>query len=418
MLANIEKRNVFLRYIIGKIVAEDSDFPLRQEMLDFFIECTGGKAYKYRSFDKKGYAISNLISGTLHCSPPSSFNDPFDCKIGLDIQSLLISKCGLQKERIFTIFQKFLLVYKGVANINDCTPPEKAVIEHWLGSNAIRNLLSDEVHFYTEQDLFAYIFRNPDVVTDFLCGAVTDSAVSKALNASRKSVSSVVANIVTNAQIQFSEKISFSDIAKFNGITADADEISLAAILIGSLDPEKYEDVLKIQAAYEQLEIRLEEDFEKLFLVGCLADDYRNRLMWSHYADEHKGFCLEYDYSTGEQLSTVPFPVAYTAERVKMPWEAFLETSTEKKAFATNVMMQALLSKDDAWAYESEWRILIRNTENANLKMPRISCIYVGALCEEKHREELKEIAARLRIPIKQMVIDRGEYALHATEMK
>ena len=89
---SIEERNEFLRYIINKTVVEGDNNLLQQEMYDFFIKCTGGKVYKYRYFDKKRYAIDSLKTGTIHCSPPSAFNDPYDCKIGLDIQSLLIAK--------------------------------------------------------------------------------------------------------------------------------------------------------------------------------------------------------------------------------------------------------------------------------------------------------------------------------------
>lgn len=47
-----------------------------------------GKLYKYRSFDKNEYALVNLNDGTLHCSKPSEFNDPFDCKIGITFNSI------------------------------------------------------------------------------------------------------------------------------------------------------------------------------------------------------------------------------------------------------------------------------------------------------------------------------------------
>ncbi|TOQ62498.1 hypothetical protein CGG93_22215, partial [Vibrio parahaemolyticus] len=31
------------------------------------------------------------------------------------------------------------------------------------------------------------------------------------------------------------------------------------------------------------------------YLFFCLADKPDNNLMWSHYANSHKGFCLEWD---------------------------------------------------------------------------------------------------------------------------
>lgn len=387
-------------------------------MYDFFIKCTGGKVYKYRYFDKKRYSIASLKTGTLHCSPPSAFNDPYDCKIGLDIQSLLIAKSGLEEELVSQLFQDFLSVYTGQTSIDNYTPAEQAAIMYWLESDAIKALLANADSFHTEQDLVKNIFSNPDIIIDILRGAISDSEFSNALEMSRQSVASMMANIAHHGTDQLSENMSFSDVVKLSGYSADVDEIALTATLSDKFNPEKHENVLKMQATYERLEKILKEKIEEKFLIGCLADDYKNRLMWAHYADCHKGFCIEYDYNDTDHLDIVPFPVAYISNRIKMPWKALLENTTENMTTATKTMMRALLSKDGAWSYESEWRILIHKTRDANLKMPRISCIYIGALCKEKDRKKLIRIANKLDIPIKQMIIDRGEYTLHAVDVK
>lgn len=46
--------------------------------------------------------------------------------------------------------------------------------------------------------------------------------------------------------------------------------------------------------------------------------------------------------------------------------------------------------------------------------MPPISCIYLGAQCPLENETVIKESAERKSIPVKKMVIDRGEFALHA----
>ena len=45
--------------------------------------------------------------------------------------------------------------------------------------------------------------------------------------------------------------------------------------------------------------------------------------------------------------------------------------------------------------------------------MPPISCVYIGPLCSVEHKEMIIEIAKILKVPVKQMTIDRGEYTLH-----
>lgn len=76
--------------------------------------------------------------------------------------------------------------------------------------------------------------------------------------------------------------------------------------------------------------------------------------------------------------------------------------------------MMALLSKDKAWEYEREWRILISSKMGRYAKMPPISCIYLGIQCSEKDRTAIIEMAKKRRIPVRQMVADRGEYDLHS----
>lgn len=51
--------------------------------------------------------------------------------------------------------------------------------------------------------------------------------------------------------------------------------------------------------------------------VACFSEDVNSNLMWSHYADYHKGFVLEYDFSSckiNEVQSENLFPVLYSDE--------------------------------------------------------------------------------------------------------
>ena len=51
-----------------------------------------------------------------------------------------------------------------------------------------------------------------------------------------------------------------------------------------------------------------------------------------------------------------------------------------------------------------------------NIKMPPISCIYIGALCSIENKKKLVRIANELNVPVKQMTVDRGEYTLHTQD--
>jgi hypothetical protein len=66
--------------------------------------------------------------------------------------------------------------------------------------------------------------------------------------------------------------------------------------------------------------------------------------------------------------------------------------------------------------YENEWRILISAKDDPKLKMPPITCIYLGASIKESDKTIILEIAREKGIPVKQMTIDRGTFELHAKE--
>ena len=78
--------------------------------------------------------------------------------------------------------------------------------------------------------------------------------------------------------------------------------------------------------------------------VSAVCDDI---LMWSHYADFHRGVCLEFD---GEaKFMQRAFPVSYSKER---PTIHMRRDSNEV------ALEKSLRTKSDHWKYEREWRLL------------------------------------------------------------
>jgi hypothetical protein len=137
--------------------------------------------------------------------------------------------------------------------------------------------------------------------------------------------------------------------------------------------------------------------------------------MWSHYADSHTGFCIEYDFSEMPQI--LPFPIHYSKKRPLIPMKAAVNNSAENVSAATAEIALGLLTKDSDWAYENEWRILINATEKPDVKMPPITCIYLGVNINKCNRNKILRLARKLNIPVKQMKVDRGAYALHTEDV-
>lgn len=67
--------------------------------------------------------------------------------------------------------------------------------------------------------------------------------------------------------------------------------------------------------------------------------------MWSHYADNHRGICLEFD--TANPLFSEALGVVYCSE-----YPRWLPHEMERIAF------EMLLTKAEDWKYEREFRII------------------------------------------------------------
>jgi hypothetical protein len=93
--------------------------------------------------------------------------------------------------------------------------------------------------------------------------------------------------------------------------------------------------------------------FQNLYDSGiglyCLTEENANLLMWPHYADSHRGICLEFETSCWP--FNLAYPVRYSDEypRINRAVESADET-----------LQKSLLTKSVCWRYEREWRIIMR----------------------------------------------------------
>ncbi|MEI9948271.1 MAG: DUF2971 domain-containing protein [Pseudomonadota bacterium] len=91
-----------------------------------------------------------------------------------------------------------------------------------------------------------------------------------------------------------------------------------------------------------------QEQLERECGVFSLAEDRGNLLMWAHYADMHKGICLEFD------TSIVPFDADLHQVIYQEALPVLAMPVVDFEAFADSV----LLGKSSHWRYEQEWRLV------------------------------------------------------------
>ncbi|MFC5496282.1 DUF2971 domain-containing protein [Caenimonas terrae] len=103
----------------------------------------------------------------------------------------------------------------------------------------------------------------------------------------------------------------------------------------------------------EEMSVALGVAIAEKYRVYCLGPTPSNTLMWSHYADDHKGICLE--YSVDNDVFCCALECEYLEEFPMLrPYDV-----TEEED------LRVLLAKSDVWRYENEFRLIVEERAHA-----------------------------------------------------
>lgn len=92
------------------------------------------------------------------------------------------------------------------------------------------------------------------------------------------------------------------------------------------------------------------------FSFGALSESFNNSLMWSHYADQHRGFVIGIDFQIDHQFVKVKY-VKDLPEFDVVRWcRLFDKTEVNEEQFI-HMMIEDISFKSEIWNYEKEWRV-------------------------------------------------------------
>lgn len=94
--------------------------------------------------------------------------------------------------------------------------------------------------------------------------------------------------------------------------------------------------------------------------IYSLSKTYNNELMWVHYSNSHKGYCIEYDFKDLED-----FELKFSECNPLSHMNRFDKVNYSEKLFQISKvapkyddMIKFLLSKSKKWKYEEEYRVI------------------------------------------------------------
>jgi hypothetical protein len=140
-------------------------------------------------------------------------------------------------------------------------------------------------------------------------------------------------------------------------------------------------------------------------------------IMWSHYADQHRGFCVEYDVHSlppDNLFVRMMYPVLYS-EKLFDATSYYLAALQDRAGF--NMLFPALASlyKSPEWSYEKEWRFVIPANllkESSPWRVPKPKRLYLGSRIKEEQRESLLTIGRKKNIEVYQMFLADDSFYL------
>lgn len=159
---------------------------------------------------------------------------------------------------------------------------------------------------------------------------------------------------------------------------------------------------------------RIEKLFRKIaertnqYGVFTLSELSSNILLWSHYADNHKGFCIEFLRSPNNNLGNneITLPVEYC---IKFPFIKLGEVKRNNEKW----IMKALTTKAKDWEYEKEWRLFYKKCNVLERLPAPISGIIFGSRMKVQHKKTIKNVLKNEpNIKFMQAKKSKGKYSL------
>jgi hypothetical protein len=145
--------------------------------------------------------------------------------------------------------------------------------------------------------------------------------------------------------------------------------------------------------------------------VACFSARNDNLLMWGHYADGHRGFCLEFD-ATVEPFSKAR-PVVYHKTIPKIDVIDILDDADGGK---TDVFGPLYLAKAECWQYEEEFRLVHESADTPyTAPYESLKGIYFGAAMPNAHRDVICHLLHGSPVQFHVMSRDENEFAVRAS---
>lgn len=141
------------------------------------------------------------------------------------------------------------------------------------------------------------------------------------------------------------------------------------------------------------------EELSTNYAVMCFSEIHDHGLMWSHYADEHKGIVITFERNEDNMLGRSSCrPTRYSRHYPRITHAEYWKTrqnASQDKPEDHDVLSMCLFTKYEDWFYEKEWRDVIHNSEGSGKLIQldaKIKGVFFGCRTPEEDKKIVRDI--------------------------
>lgn len=181
-----------------------------------------------------------------------------------------------------------------------------------------------------------------------------------------------------------------------NGERGDLQLLNKAKIKQGLNFSSVEKKCLEMVGLWRELAQKMQESGEasirRKSLICSFTTKHLNYLMWAHYANSHKGYCLEYKVTDFILDNGFVLPVTYRDSPVYVTNLIKKAVQGEKRCGASAAIGSALV-KSAAWQYEDEWRYIYFGEKMVTkLNGLQLNRVILGCNASDELKHEVVEI--------------------------
>lgn len=136
--------------------------------------------------------------------------------------------------------------------------------------------------------------------------------------------------------------------------------------------------------------------------------EYSNTLMWSHYTNYHRGFCVRYQFPSSLTHEDIVNKRVLVMGEVKYVDNVPMDTASFN-------LQKAFFTKNKDWSYEHEKRLLYYDTETTEKYHPvpvpedSVTDVYFGVRCTDEDKKSIIDALKGKNVKYHRMVIDLND---------